>query len=274
MSSDPRTFPLFAVAPSDDPSLLPTPVASSMDSPAMSRDRVLFVAPISAGGGTAADITVPEPLPQVPNNSGAALHVKNFNFGQLNVNALQDNNGWVGIDAIALTGATFDPASGTGSHFGLASLGFGYAFNGTLFVPLRASSGANQGAVANQVGAQLVAAVGTFGIQDQPAAATQATISRAAGGAGVRHIAVAVTVGIAAVAAQPPLIFNLRDGASGAGAILWSVRLTAPAGQGQVVALSGLSYIGTANTALTLESAAAPAATNFAFVSLGGYSVT
>jgi len=108
-----------------------------------------------------------------------------------------------------------------------------------------------------------------WAIQHQPAAATQATIGRAAA-AGTRHVATTITVCVSAVAAQPTLIFNLRDGATGAGTILWSVRLMAVIGDGMCV-VAPINIAGTVNTAMTLESAAAPAATNFATVSLNGY---
>jgi hypothetical protein len=118
--------------------------------------------------------------------------------------------------------------------------------------------------------AQVSAPIANWSVQHQPAAATAATISRAAV-ATRRHVATGLTVCVSGVAAQPTLVFNLRDGATGAGTILWSARLMAPLGSGQCVVLSGLSIPGSVNTAMTLESAAAPAATNFATVSLQGY---
>lgn len=108
-----------------------------------------------------------------------------------------------------------------------------------------------------------------WSVQHQPAAATQATISQAAA-AGVRHVAKHLTICVSAVAAQPTLVFNLRDGATGAGTIVWSARLMSAAGAGQCLS-ADVDIIGTAGTAMTLESAAAPAATNFATVALNGY---
>lgn len=108
-----------------------------------------------------------------------------------------------------------------------------------------------------------------WSVQHQPAAATQATISVAAA-AGARHVAKHITVCVSGTAAQGSLLFNLRDGATGAGTILWSVRLMAAAGQGMCHS-ADIDIAGTVNTAMTLESAAAPAATNFATVSLNGY---
>lgn len=110
----------------------------------------------------------------------------------------------------------------------------------------------------------------SWAIYHTPAAATQATISRAAA-ANTRHVATSVTVCLNAVAAQAaPVVFNLRDGATGAGTIKWSVSLVAPAGSAQCVT-APLSIPGSTNTAMTLESAAAPAASNFVTVAISGY---
>ncbi len=111
-----------------------------------------------------------------------------------------------------------------------------------------------------------------WAVQHQPAAATAAIISRAAA-AGIRHVATGATVCAVGVAAQPALAFNLRDGATGAGTILWTAKLSAAAGATACLASPPLNLYGTTNTAMTLESAAAPAATNFATVSLSGYDV-
>jgi hypothetical protein len=118
--------------------------------------------------------------------------------------------------------------------------------------------------------ASLGQSVGSFwAIQHQPAAATAATIAKAASTNG-RHVATSITICVSAVAAQPTLVFNLRDGATGAGTIVWSTRLMATIGQG-MCHTAQVNIIGTKNTAMTLESAAAPAATNFATVSLNGW---
>ena|SRR5258708_37944293 len=56
-----------------------------------------------------------------------------------------------------------------------------------------------------------------------------ATVSKAAGAVGVRHIARTVTVSIAAGAtAQTPLTAVVRDGATGVGTIIWQGVLSAP----------------------------------------------
>jgi len=102
-----------------------------------------------------------------------------------------------------------------------------------------------------------------------PAAATQAVATKAAV-TGFAHACTGVTVCIVAIAAQGDIVFNLRDGGTGAGTILWTGRFAATAGTSRDIALTGLNLKGTRGTAMTLESAAAPAGTNFATVTLTG----
>lgn len=118
-----------------------------------------------------------------------------------------------------------------------------------------------------------------WSVTHAPAAATQATASKAAGGAGVRHVCTGVSVTIAGGAAAPTaalITVHLRDGATGAGAILdtWTLAVEAVAGKLVSLNLSGLEVPGTANTALTLETSAAPGANVSASVNLFGYSAS
>jgi hypothetical protein len=109
-----------------------------------------------------------------------------------------------------------------------------------------------------------------WSITNQPATATQATITKAAA-PGQRHVATSISAVISAVAAQPAIHVNLRDGATGAGTILWSQTVAVGAGGVAAIQLGGLNIPGTGGNAMTLETDAAPAATNFASVSLTGY---
>lgn len=113
--------------------------------------------------------------------------------------------------------------------------------------------------------------VGSYwAINHAPAAAAQATISQAASAAAY-HVATSVTVCVAAAAtAQTPLQFSLRDGATGAGTVVWTVRLAAPANSSACV-FALVNVRGTKNTAMTLESAGVTVAGAFATVSLNGY---
>ena len=101
-----------------------------------------------------------------------------------------------------------------------------------------------------------------FAINHTPAAGSQATISQAVGGAGVKNVAESVCFAFSASTALggiSTVTVNLRDGATGAGTILQSWQYTLPAATiapySQCV--SGLHISGTANTAMTLEFAAA-----------------
>lgn len=109
-----------------------------------------------------------------------------------------------------------------------------------------------------------------------PAAATQATTTKAAGGAGVRHYCNALVVTLSnSAAAAGDVVIRLRDGATGAGTILAEFRLAIPAVASSFaqVALSDLEIIGTANTAMTLETSGAPQASCLASVTLVGRTV-
>lgn len=154
----------------------------------------------------------------------------------------------VGADVAVWNGATWDRQKGASAAALAAALGTGVA---------------------------LVAPPGNWTAVHAPAAATQATISKAAGGAGVRHIATGITATIACGAtAQTPINVYLRDGATGAGAIIWAGAIAAPANGVGVITLTGLSIVGTANTAMTLEFSAAGVAASVEAVTLTGYDVS
>lgn len=147
----------------------------------------------------------------------------------------------------------------------------GMGFNNVTWDRLRTASAATNTA-ASLVGGQLVVQAGTWSLTNTPAVATQATASRAAGGGTVRHVATTVSWCVAANAtAQTPLLIHLRDGATGAGTILRSWAVSAVVGTSQCGSESGLNITGSANTAMTIETAAAPAANVQATVNLSGY---
>jgi hypothetical protein len=106
------------------------------------------------------------------------------------------------------------------------------------------------------------------GIQHAPAAATQATISAAADAGGF-HVAKGCTVSVATGATASGIItFNLRDGATGAGTIIWSCKLSAAINGSDSESSPPLNIRGTRNTAMTLESSGAGAATSELTVAL------
>lgn len=113
----------------------------------------------------------------------------------------------------------------------------------------------------------------TFNIYHTPVAATQATITQAAAAAGVRNVCSGIsaslcTVGTAQAAAVQ---LNLRDGASGAGTILWSQTFSFGTTTMLSVNLTGLCIYGSAATAMTLEFSGAGVTASFESVTLTGY---
>src|SRR5437016_10335799 len=97
----------------------------------------------------------------------------------------------------------------------------------------------------------------TWAVQHAPAISVQATITKAAGATGIRHVVTAVsfTMSASTAPAATALQVNLRDGASGAGTILqsWSFQIPATVIQPTVFGLSGLWIPGSQATAMTLE---------------------
>lgn len=147
-----------------------------------------------------------------------------------------------------------------------------YAWNGATYERITTGSAANL-AAAQVPGPLLATDPGEWSVTHTPAANTQATISRAAGAAGVRHVCKSITVsgiGLAA-AAEASVLVNLRDGATGAGTILWSQRIYIPAGGQNGFSIAGLNIVGSAATAMTLEFAAAGGANTFESVAMTGY---
>ena len=130
------------------------------------------------------------------------------------------------------------------------------AFNNVTWDRLRTASAANLIA-ASGLGALLTTPPGMWSAVSTPATGAQATATRAAGGAGVRHVAWGIIVSFGAIAAPvaTSLLWNLRDGATGAGAILASGRIAVPAAAAitDTFELSPLNIPGSAATAMTLE---------------------
>lgn len=153
----------------------------------------------------------------------------------------------------------------------LASNAYPWLFNGVTFDRIRAASASVQ-ALATKIGVLATAKIGDWSINNDPAAATQATVTRAAGAAGVRHICTSIFASFSAGATAGAAVkVYLRDGLTGAGAILWSGSLAVPIGGTENIAVSDLSIVGATATAMTLEFAAAGALTTLQNVSLTGY---
>ena len=110
-----------------------------------------------------------------------------------------------------------------------------------------------------------------------PAASSQATASIALE-SGVRHVADCVSFSAASTSAPAAtaLTINLRDGATGAGTIIWTFQVVALAATGQNVAphsICGLNLVGTTATAMTFEFSAS-LANLIESVSISGYNVS
>lgn len=120
-------------------------------------------------------------------------------------------------------------------------------------------------------GSGQIVGVGEFAVNHEPAAATQATISQAAAGTGLRNVCRSITATIAVVGTpQTPIAVYLRDGATGAGTIKWTAKLAAPANGCAVLAVSDLWIVGSENTAMTLEFEGAGVANSEAAVAMTG----
>lgn len=150
-------------------------------------------------------------------------------------------------------------------------------WNGTTWVRAR-DADADVLSGTTQSEGQLVTRPGDWAASHAPAANTQATASKAAGGAGVRHVCTSISARIVGGTTAPSATtatLNLRDGATGAGTILmsWTLSLAGAIAAQDEVVLSGLNIVGSANTAMTLEFAAASGANTLQSVNLSGYSV-
>lgn len=108
-----------------------------------------------------------------------------------------------------------------------------------------------------------------------PAAATAASASRAAAAAGIKHVctSISATVSTVGTAQTAALVLNLRDGATGAGTIIWSKQISLPVNTTWEFNLGGLNIVGSNATAMTLEFAANNVAASFSSCAITGYDV-
>jgi len=113
---------------------------------------------------------------------------------------------------------------------------------------------------------------GQFALYHNPAAATQATISQAAGAAGVKNVATKLSFSIyTGASAQTIITVGLRDGATGAGTVLWSKSVALPANSYWSENVDLPHIQGSAATAMTVEFSAAGVANSVESVCLMGY---
>lgn len=152
-----------------------------------------------------------------------------------------------------------------------------FYWSGSLFQLSRSSSADNLTTGNIVPGVGLVEKAGRWSQVSNPAAGSQATTSKAAGGGTLRHVADCIAFSAAATTAPvlTALTVNLRNGPSGGGSVLWTFQVVIPAATGQSVApfaVCGLNVITGANVALTLEFSAG-LANLIESVSLSGYTV-
>lgn len=113
---------------------------------------------------------------------------------------------------------------------------------------------------------------GNFGTNSSPAINTQASASRAAA-TGVTHIATSCSGSITTTAAQTAITLNLRDGATGAGTVLWSETIICAISTPCVLTSPPMNIPGTAGNALTCEWSGIPASGNAESATLVSYDV-
>ena len=109
----------------------------------------------------------------------------------------------------------------------------------------------------NAIGAMLTERTSRWSVIHNPAAGSQAIASIAAEGS-VRHVidCVGFSAGSTTAPALTALTVNLRDGATGAGTIIWTHEIVIANSTGQNAgpfSTCGLNLVGTTNTAATFE---------------------
>jgi hypothetical protein len=119
-------------------------------------------------------------------------------------------------------------------------------------------------------------APGDWSLYVVPSAAVQATITKAAGAAGVRHVctSLAATFMVQGTAQATLLGLYLRDGTTGAGTQLWGHGILLPAiNTVWTLSLSGLNIVGSPATAMTFEFSTAGVAASNQIVAMTGHSL-
>lgn len=108
-----------------------------------------------------------------------------------------------------------------------------------------------------------------WSVNDEPAADTVASATKAAGAAGVRHVATSITACITGATAAVSTV-RLLDGAS----VIWAGRISVGTATGSgFLTVSGLNIPGSPATAMTLEVSDPGVATASVSAALTGYSV-
>lgn len=146
--------------------------------------------------------------------------------------------------------------------------------DGTNLKGLITASAANM-VSAGQLGDQTLTMtqMGQWAVTHLPATATKATISKGANASG-RHVCTGYisSMAVAGTTCTTVLTWSIRDGATGAGTVLWSGAMQQfVTGQDHNNSQNGLALIGTANTAMTIEFSAAGTTATQQTVSMQGF---
>jgi len=133
---------------------------------------------------------------------------------------------------------------------------FTMGWNGGTWDRFRTASAANL-TTGTQTGSLIAEKGARWSVTHAPTVGLQATASITAGAAGVRHVAdcISYSMGAAVAPTATNTTVVLRNGATGAGTIVWQKQLSAPASTGVHAneSFCGLGIVGSAATAMTLE---------------------
>lgn len=142
-------------------------------------------------------------------------------------------------------------------------------FTGQSFYALRTQSAETVDLTDDASNVLTVAKKSERSAADVPALATIATVTISGSGAGTRNITTGITATLACdAAAAGPIVVTLTDSNDG---VIWAATLAAPANGSAIVALSGLSIVGSENGDQTLAFAAAGPAGSQQTVAMTGY---
>lgn len=135
----------------------------------------------------------------------------------------------------------------------------GYLFNGATYDRARSASATNLTTSPN-VGELTYEKGARWTVASNSGAGSLGSASKAAGAAGVRHVVDCISFSASVAGSAPTattLRFDIRDGASGAGTVIWSFAIEIPATttfQSVIPhSVCGLNFIGSAATAMTAE---------------------
>lgn len=200
---------------------------------------------------------------------------------------VSDNGGSLTVDGTVTADTELPAAAALSDAFANPTApavgAMGMLFDGTDWERSRVADAASLSGTTIPDGVSLVTNPGNWAQQNSAAAGSLSVSSKAAGGVGVRHVCTALSFGFSAATAPGADIsfqVRLRDGATGAGTILWSWEfdldtgyLSGAGANPYTASMSGLNIFGSTNTAMTLEFQGT--VTNVkTFVNLSGYSVS